>query len=822
MDSKKNILTVMVAIVVMIAVTAFCVVPVIAPGNPGSGCTCDTKLYGTIHGGIYFEQQGWAQFNQMTKTFENVPSGIKEARVYTGFWQGSPSKGGYFNITVNGHLTATYKACDPCPQQTNCGPWQPQRCDLLNAGINSPWNDGLDKVNMHDLTVGCGVQFVSFNATPYIVPGTNTITVKNRPCAPTGDCYGSGWDGRIYLIALLVVYEDGSMPEITYWLNEGALYLEKGSDCDGPEDHLYASKYFNGTHVSNPTKVRLWSLGWPHVINTSDSTGGWTKFNTHSLPSPGITESYAGGYNEVLLRWNNIPTSWLSATSNLLEYYDPNPLYERAFAEVLIVEGPSNKPDLTVTDIKFPTVMRPVRPYTISATVTNQGAVAAGSFNVNLKAERGGTIYYNVKKTVSGLAAGASTDVSFTGVNLGAGCYNFTAVADCDGNINEANENNNELEECYQVDNVIVVNGNSGFEDLVSEGLATKVGGTYYIESLDITNCAGDGISIQNTDVPFVINNCVVHDCGGAGNGMFFNNVKNGKVTDSDVRGNSLKGIKMDNCSYMTIDHNYVHDNLNYGVDVYLAHMPAIDSHHITITNNTLVKNLYGIELLCNECDVHENLIMNATAWSGGEEGWGIYVSGNDSKIYNNTIKWSDSYGIKVDNTWIPTSGNCIFGNNMIDNNQLHSHTSQAYDNGINYWNSTKKLGYYYGGTGSSHAFDHFIGSYWSGFPCIDGNNDGICDSQYYSIDGGTRKDYSPLKGMWPYVRIKCGDVNCDATVDKVDMLSVRKRWLFGTSICSDWAGNVNCDGAIDKVDMLSVRKRWLYGTPLNCCAGCT
>ena len=834
MENKKKIAPIVITAIVVLALAAFSIIPVSAPGNPGAGCTCDTKLYGTIDGGVYFEQQGWAQFNSMTKTFNSVPSGIKEARVYTGFWQGSPGKGGYFNITVNTHTTDTYRACDPCPQATGCAPYQPCRCDALNAspGVgtcpnqacidNLAYNLGSDRVNINDRIVGCGVQFVSFNATPYITPGTNTITVKTQPCS---DCCRGGWDGRIYLIALLVVYEDSSMPEITYWVNEGALYLEKGSDCDGPEDHLYASKYFNGTHVSSPTNVKLWSFGYPHVINTSDSTGGWTKFNDCYLDPPDITESYAGGYNEVLLRWNSIPTSCLSDTSNFLQYHDPEPLYERAFVEALIVQGPSDKPDLTVTDIKFPTVMRPGQSYTITATVKNQGDAAAGPFNVSLDAEKGGTNYYSSKVHRTGLGIDASTDVDFTNVNLPAGCYNFTVVADCDGQVDELDENNNEEEECYQVGNVIVVSGNS---ELMSHPDFTERDGVYYLEGKTITNCAGDGIYIENTDVPFVISDCVVYDCGvptccnKPGNGMLFKNVVNGKVNDSEVRGNTLKGIKMANCSYMVIEDNYVHDNWKYGIDVYMEAMPTVDSHNITITNNTLVRNYYGIELLCHNCTVRDNLILNSTAWAGGEEGWGIYVSGNDSKIYNNTIKWSDSYGIKMDNTWIPTYRNCIVGNNFIENNQLHAHASQAFDNGVNYWNTTEPVGYYYPAPYTSHT--NCTGNYWSDYTGSDPDGDGIGNTPY-SIDGGTKSngaDHYPLIApTWYYTLVMCGDVVPDDDVNPADVTRLSAYVARGIpcTLCP-WAGDVVApygEGQPTPADVTRLSAHVARGIPCNC-----
>ncbi|MCK4529479.1 hypothetical protein KAW18_19115, partial [candidate division WOR-3 bacterium] len=174
-------------------------------------------------------------------------------------------------------------------------------------------------------------------------------------------------------------------------------------------------------------------------------------------------------------------------------------------------------------------------------------------------------------------------------------------------------------------------------------------------------------------------------------------------------------------------------------------------------------------------------------------------------------IKWSDSYGLKVDDTWISTSGNCIFGNSIIDNNQLHAHTSQAFDNGDNFWNSTVELGYYFGGTGSSYAFDNYIGNYWSDFTCIDGNNDGICDGTY-DIDDGTMIDYHPLVQEWTdYDRMGCGDVDCNDAVDTLDAVKT-----YNQDFDSRWAADVDCNDAVDTLDAVKV-----YNKDLNCCKGC-
>jgi parallel beta-helix repeat protein len=836
MNMSKLTSRIVTMILVVAALAAF-TTSASADGNPGAGCPCDTELYGTINGEIYFEQQGYSSVgHEMQKTFTNVPSGIKYARVYTGVWQGSPGKGGYYNITIENTtgikiITDTYKACDSCPTATGCLPCQPWRCDVLGNSTNIGWNGGLDLVNMHDYTVGCGVQFISYNATPYINPGQNTITVKTDACP---DCYRGGWDGRIYLIALLVVYENQDMPEITYWVNEGGLYLEKGSACDGPTDHLDASKYFNGSiGLPSMSRVKLYSLGWPHVIN------GTTKLNTHDIGTPDITESHGDGYNEVMLRWTNINTGFVSGSSQYLTYHDDNPLYERAFVEALIIRGPSDKPNLVVPDIQFPPAMRPSKTHTVTATVENQGDPNqspnsdAGPFDVGLYVD-GSSTPVSTYHVSSGLAAGASNTTSFS-VSLAEGCHEFRVMADCNGAITEDNEFDNKRTEEYQVGNVIVVKSNSDFDIIVTEstagelptGSVVKYGSTYYIQDLDITNCAGNGITIKNTNVPFVIRRCTVHDC--MVNGILFDNVAGTagvSVYENEVMDNDMKGIKVVNSSYVVIDSNYAHDNDDYGIDVYMAHMPTLDSHHITISNNTVEHNAYGIELMGCNCDVRCNTIINNEAFGGGEEGYGIYCSGTDNVIYDNSIKYNDNYGIYLDDTWITTDDNKVYGNDLIANNQLHpDHTSQAFDNGANYWDSITSISYYYNG----NTYSHRIGNYWGDNPenygkpgHNDPDGDGIGETPY-SIDGGTgaADSYPRIVPWWV-----CGDVDGKGGPPNwIDYLILRLHIvnpIHPPIRTSTWAADVNCNG-LNWVDYLVLRLHVVNPThpPLGCCEGC-
>jgi hypothetical protein len=151
----------------------------------------------------------------------------------------------------------------------------------------------------------------------------------------------TAWDGRIYLIALMVVYEDANMSEITYWIDEGAPYMNMGSACSGDADEIFI--YFNGTTGSS-TALKYWTLGYPHVADATVDPA-YTKLNGNNIGAYDYVETY-GGY-DVLYRWDNIPASYLDPSSNLFYYYDPAGSYERVYSAVLILEHGESAPDTT-------------------------------------------------------------------------------------------------------------------------------------------------------------------------------------------------------------------------------------------------------------------------------------------------------------------------------------------------------------------------------------------------------------------------------------------------------------------------------------------
>jgi hypothetical protein len=253
------------------------------------GCPSETKYSETIHGGIYYVAKA-----PSSAVFTDVPDGIKLARIYTGDWGGSPGNCVDFSLTINDFTTETYHACDPDSY--------PERCSVI------------DTPECRDYVTGCGVHFIAYNATPHIVPGDNTIST-------TG--YG-------YVLGLLVVYEDPSMPEITYWINEGSPLMISGSGCDPDSDEIFIN--FDGT-IGSTNAMTYWTLGFP------SNAGVNPELNGNDIGAPDLM-SY-------LYRWDNIPTNHLNPSSNQFYYYHAGANYERVYSAVLMLEHGEASPDTT-------------------------------------------------------------------------------------------------------------------------------------------------------------------------------------------------------------------------------------------------------------------------------------------------------------------------------------------------------------------------------------------------------------------------------------------------------------------------------------------
>ncbi|MEA1943889.1 MAG: CARDB domain-containing protein [Euryarchaeota archaeon] len=546
--------------------------------------------------------------------------------------------------------------------------------------------------------------------------GTNTFNATG--CYETD---GEHCDARWFIAVINNTDEGNRTHDGHWWHNTGY----KKTDSSSIEQETW---YYNASTnpISTAANYTLWTAQTHYGSSTPSIEFNGQEVGTVCSACDGHGDGQYADYS--LCKFNVLSTRIDADGDQKGEWKYDGDAYYVNFGTLAEKISSQAQPDLVVEDIIFPEVMNSSASYTIKARIKNQGDAGTGNmFNVSLNVDT-----HSDKVTdVGPLGAGASTTVSFTSVNLEDGCHEFTVTADCDSNVSESNEINNATSEWYQVGNVIVVHNNS---DLISEA-DRNVSGTYYIENRTITNCAGCGITIENTTLPFVIQNCTVHDCACKGStgdsaGICLDNVTSGTIGDpsdtNTIENNTDAGIRVKNSTYVDITDNKIQNNTVYGIYAYPRELPVTsetcdDCNYINVTNNTITKNDEAIDLIAHNCTVKNNTIRNNTAY-------GIYLYGNNSDITDgNNIRNNTDYGVKLYNSY----NNDIHCNTLADNN-AGSPGHQAWDNGDNDWNSTD-------------AGENYTGNRWkdwddnSGYPCN------------YTIDGGSNVDKRP-KGFYDFL----------------------------------------------------------------------
>ncbi|MBU2565624.1 MAG: right-handed parallel beta-helix repeat-containing protein, partial [Candidatus Thermoplasmatota archaeon] len=199
----------------------------------------------------------------------------------------------------------------------------------------------------------------------------------------------------------------------------------------------------------------------------------------------------------------------------------------------------------------------------------------------------------------------------------------------------------------YTSHDPIYINGNDNFTDAngVVSGLGTQ-GNPYIIEGWDINANTTDGIYIENTNVYFIIRNCVVHDGwigwgdahygGDSYYGIYLSDVSNGTI-DNVTSYNNWKSINViSHSNNNTISNCDVHNN-RYGIQLW-------SSSNNNLTNCYVYNNSYGIHLRYSS----NNNLTNCAVYNYNHSGDGISLDSSSNNQITNCTVYDNSDGIYI------------------------------------------------------------------------------------------------------------------------------------------------------------------------------
>ncbi|MFX0043499.1 MAG: nitrous oxide reductase family maturation protein NosD [Candidatus Hodarchaeota archaeon] len=284
---------------------------------------------------------------------------------------------------------------------------------------------------------------------------------------------------------------------------------------------------------------------------------------------------------------------------------------------------------------------------------------------------------------------------------------------------------------------------------------------------------SGYCITITNSDVYFIIKNCIIYN---STYGISLENVKNGKLIGDIHSYSNDNGIHLIQCHNIIITGNRVDNNNHWGIVLGLSNNNIISEN--LIINNEL-DGIYFFQTCYNNI-ISKNKIIN-----NKQQGIDISVSSNENMILRNIVE-NNEIGIEIwrsNNNYI--SENSVDGNNWIgiwiassDSNNITRNNVKNNEDGISlinsknnniseniissnsyfgcfiveanctnnliYRNCFEKNQYNADDSGLNNKWDNgTIGNYWDDYEGEDANDDGIGDTPYYIQTGS--QDHFPL-----------------------------------------------------------------------------
>lgn len=495
----------------------------------------------------------------------------------------------------------------------------------------------------------------------------------------------------------------------------------------------------------------------------------------------------------------------------------------------------SATPDLIVTDIVGYHNASTCPPWfnlsnEVNVTVKNNGTTPAGVSSVALYID---SAFFG-KKPVGGLAAGASETVTFEGwVPVGDDClqepcvfdwsyhdYNLTAIADCDGEVEESNESNNATSvverACY--------NGYMADEPLTNVAhsllhgrvLFTTGDGTYgglyspgaeRATSYDLTLPAGAVVTFAQLNVYYTWS-LPEHSCP-----QMEVRLTNGTGTFVLPLENAYNDIK---CTCPGSGNVKAFGNYVYNLTSYLA---GSGTYTVTVKNEGSSGHSFCIAapgLLV----VYENeraplieywLSTGADLLLGGRReplesnlAWWECITNASFSASSETTRTPQGATLGVVSPWAGSSWEPGYTNYLFFNDvQLGTGVYQGYSNPVN--QTVDSVTMYVGASDAQVGVNvtNVTGMYQHG----SANRAGQAD------DGDSMM---PANALLVVQYGLCGDVDNSGTVDIGDVQKTFNA-LGGTPVSNPWAADVDCSGTVDIGDVQKIFNS-LGGSSLSCC----
>jgi subtilase family serine protease len=325
----------------------------------------DVIKKGTIKGGVYVDgghglPKPNTQENPYIQSF-NIPEGnVTWARLYVGVWGSKQTYSGTLQTTFNGN-------------------------DLGMLTL-----EGSSDSNPDVWCTGNGVYWVNYDVTSLTTGSSLTATA-------TTNKINTGFDGRVYGIVLVAVYEASEGEEVKYWINAGNVNLHDTND-------EALAEFTGSVDVDKFAVARLTTF----YLTGSPGENDYLYFNDEKLCDGDNCDDIANSMNYFDFKTFDI-IDYLEKEGNeaRFERGEEGNLHPVLAVLTLHTEEEGDT-DLTVSSVKVP-ILYAGSSNTITATIENIGEYPAYGFQAALYADN------EIVSTasISSLAAGKNRSIDF-------------------------------------------------------------------------------------------------------------------------------------------------------------------------------------------------------------------------------------------------------------------------------------------------------------------------------------------------------------------------------------------------------------------------